>query len=31
VSWPTLWVYLASGLLSGLAATISFLVVGEHR
>jgi len=31
VSWPTLWVYLASGLLSGLAATISFLIVGEHR
>jgi aquaporin Z len=30
-SWPTLWVYLVSQLLSGIAATITFVSLAGHR
>ena len=30
-SWPTLWVYLVSQLLSGVAATITFVSLGDHH
>jgi aquaporin Z len=31
LSWPTLWVYLVSQLLSGIAATITFVSLAGHR
>ena len=30
-SWPTLWVYLVSRLLSGIAATITFVSLADHH
>ena len=30
-SWPTLWVYLVSQLLSGIAATITFVSLADHH
>jgi aquaporin Z len=30
-SWPTLWVYLVSQLLSGVAATTTFVSLGDHH
>jgi aquaporin Z len=30
-SWPTLWVYLVSQLLSGIAATITFVSLAGHH
>jgi aquaporin Z len=31
ISWPTLWVYLVSRLLSGIAATITFVSLADHH
>jgi aquaporin Z len=31
LSWPTLWIYLVSQLLSGIAATITFVSLAEQR
>ncbi|MDX6242215.1 MAG: aquaporin [Kribbellaceae bacterium] len=31
ISWPTLWVYLVSQLLSGIAATITFVSIADHH
>ena len=30
-SWPTLWIYVVSQLLSGIAATITFVSLVEQR